>query len=213
MKITKYEQSCLDVTAGSSRLIIDPGSFLATIPDATGIDAIVFTHEHTDHFSPDRVRDLLDSSPDARLFGPSGVANVASAAEITVEVVHAGDTVEVGDLSLAFFGGVHNEIHSSIPLIDNLGVLVDGRLYYGGDSYSVPDVAVEILAAPVGAPWLKIGEAMDYVLAVAPRLAFPVHDMTLSVAGKELGNARLQWATEQGGGTYQVLEPGESIDR
>ena len=69
-----------------------------------------------------------------------------------------------------------------------------------------------LLAAPVGAPWLKIGEAMDYVLDVAPSRAFPIHDMTLSVAGKELGNARLAWATEQGGGVFQVLAPGEGID-
>jgi len=97
-------------------------------------------------------------------------------------------------------------------VIDNVGVLIDDEFYYGGDSYTVPDVPVSLLAAPVGAPWLKIGEAMDYVLAVAPRHAFPVHDMTLSVAGKEMASARLAWATEQGGGTFEVLQPGESVD-
>jgi len=65
---------------------------------------------------------------------------------------------------------------------------------------------------PSGAPWLKIGEAIDYVIALAPKRAFPTHDMTLSVAGKQLANARLENATQQGGGTYSVLEPGESIE-
>ena len=36
--------------------------------------------------------------------------------------------------------------------------------------------------------------------------------MTLSVAGKEMGADRLTWATEQGGGIFQALELGESID-
>ena len=51
-------------------------------------------------------------------------------------------------------------------------------LYYPGDSYAVPTGrAVPLLAAPVGAPWLKIGEAMDFVLAVRPARAFGTHDL------------------------------------
>ena len=119
---------------------------------------------------------------------------------------------EVEPFTLRFFGETHNVIHSSIPVIDNVGVLVDDEFFYGGDSYTEPGVEVELMAAPVGAPWLKIGEAMDYVLAVKPRRAFPVHDMTLSVAGKKMQADRLAWATEQGGGEFHVLEPGESID-
>jgi len=36
--------------------------------------------------------------------------------------------------------------------------------------------------------------------------------MTLSVAGKTMHRQRLQWATEQGGGEFSVLEPGDSLD-
>jgi len=212
MNVTKYEHSCMVVSKGSAKLVIDPGSFLATLPETSGIVAIVITHEHADHFSADRVRDILAQNPDARVFGPQGVADAATAEEITVEVVADGTAIEVEPFGLRFFGEHHNVIHTSIPVIDNVGVLVDDEFYYGGDSYTAPGVPVELLAAPVGAPWLKIGEAMDYVLAVAPNHAFPVHDMTLSVAGKDMGAARLAWATEQGGGTFQVLQPGESID-
>ncbi len=213
MNVTKFEHSAMVVSKGSDRLVIDPGSFLATLPDTSGIVGIVITHEHADHYSVDRVTELLEANPDARVLAPQGVADVAAASGIEVEVVAAGDELEVGPFQLRFFGETHNVIHSSIPVIDNVGVLVDGEFYYGGDSYTVPEgVEVELLAAPLGAPWLKVGEAMDYVLAVKPRRAFPVHDMTLSVAGKKVHNDRLQWATEQGGGEYTVLEPGQSID-
>jgi hypothetical protein len=89
---------------------------------------------------------------------------------------------------------------------------MNGELYYAGDSYTVPEVEVGTLAAPIGAPWLKIGDAMDYVLAVKPKRAFYVHDMTLSVAGKQMSAARLKWATEQNGGTFTELQPGETLD-
>ena len=94
-----------------------------------------------------------------------------------------------------------------------MGVLVNDDFYYPGDSYAVPKGAkVRLLAAPVGAPWLKIGEAMDFVLAVAPRQAFGTHDMTLSVVGRDMGRARLRWAVEQDGGEFLTLDPGESTN-
>ena len=93
----------------------------------------------------------------------------AAEAGIGVEEVAPGDEVEVGPFRLRFFGGRHAQIHSSIPVIDNVGVLVNESLYYGGDSFAVPEgVAVDVLAAPAGAPWMKIAEAMDYVMEVAP---------------------------------------------
>ena len=70
----------------------------------------------------------------------------------------------------------------------------------------------EPLAAPVGAPWLKIGEAMDYVLAVAPARSFAVHDLPLSEVGLQMQRARIAWATEQGGGAFVALEPGDTLE-
>ncbi|GMA89729.1 hypothetical protein GCM10025869_02580 [Homoserinibacter gongjuensis] len=72
MNVTKYEHSCMVVSKGNARLVIDPGMFLATLPDAAGVVAIVITHEHADHFSVDRVSELLEANPDARVFGPQG---------------------------------------------------------------------------------------------------------------------------------------------
>lgn len=209
MKITKHEHATLVVETAGDTIVVDPGIFLSAT-DFVGVTAVIVTHEHGDHWTADHLRRILDASPDARLLGPAGVA--AAASEFPVEVVSPGDVVTVGETELEFFGGEHAVIHSSIPVIDNVGVLIAGDLYYAGDSYAVPGRPVGTLAAPIGAPWLKIGEAMDFVLAVAPRRAFYTHDMTLSVAGKRMGVERLTWATEQGGGTFTALEPGESLD-
>ncbi|MDH6181499.1 L-ascorbate metabolism protein UlaG (beta-lactamase superfamily) [Microbacteriaceae bacterium SG_E_30_P1] len=210
MKITKHEHACQVVEVAGKNLVIDPGSFTLPLADLMDVVAIVITHEHDDHWSSTHLDALLALNPHARILGPAGVA--AAIKDYTVEVVAAGDTVEIEPFTLTFFGGKHNIIHESIPVIDNLGVLVNETLYYPGDSYTVPDASVEVLAAPVGAPWLKIGEAMDFVAAVAPKRAFPVHEMTLSAIGKKMHNARLGGVVDAGGGDYIVLEPGESLD-
>jgi L-ascorbate metabolism protein UlaG (beta-lactamase superfamily) len=209
VRITKYEHATLQLGVGDENLVIDPGMFLSH-PDVPDVVAIVLTHEHSDHWTAEQLGRILEKNADARILGPQGVADAA--ADFEVEVVAAGDVVEIGSFKLEFFGGRHAVIHESIPVIDNVGVLINDELYYGGDSYTVPGVEVGTLAAPIGAPWLKIGEAMDYVLAVKPKRAFYVHDMTLSVAGKQMAAARLAWANEQGGGTFTELQPGETLD-
>ena len=209
MKVTKYEHATLVITVNDRQLVIDPGVFL-TPPSFANTIAVVITHEHADHWSDNNLRAILEKSPDAKIYGPSGVVAAASGFEITT--VQDGDVIEIAPFTLEFFGSDHAIIHESIPVVDNVGVMVNGELYYGGDSYTVPSKPVGTLAAPVGAPWLKIGEAIDYVLEVTPKRAFYIHDMTLSAAGKGMASDRLQWATERSGGEYYPLEVGESLD-
>ncbi|UPL15450.1 MBL fold metallo-hydrolase [Microbacterium galbinum] len=211
MRVTKFEHASLRIDQNGETLLIDPGSFTTPLDDLGDVVAVVLTHEHPDHWTPEHLDRILRMAPGVPIFGPAGVARAAEGYEITV--VSPGETRTVGGFTLRFFGGTHEIIHSSIPVIENVGVLVNDELYYPGDSYAVPEgVEVGTLAAPLGAPWLKIGEAIDYVLAVKPRRAFGTHDMTLSVAGKTMHRQRLEWATQQGGGEFFALEPGESLD-
>lgn len=211
MRLTKLEHAGLVVEDSGDRLYVDPGKFTTPITESAGTVAVVVTHQHDDHWTPEQLGRIVAANPDVRIFGPAGVA--AAASDFAVETVTAGDEVDVGPFRLRFFGGRHAQIHPSIPIIDNVGVVVNDALSYAGDSFAVPEgVAVDVLAAPANAPWMKISEVMDYIIAVAPRRAFPTHEMLLSRAGKDLANARLRWATEQGGGEYLPLEPGDAID-
>lgn len=211
MKVTKREHACLIVEDAGKHLVIDPGSFTPLLAEVGSVVAIVITHEHADHFTSEQLSRLLAGNPDARIFGPSGVVKAAS--DFAVEVVNAGDTVAVGPFTLRFFGTTHAVIHSSYPRVDNVGVLVNDELYYAGDAFTVPDgVNVGTLAVPSGAPWLKIGEVMDYVAAISPRRSFPVHEMVLSVIGQAMSNARIKSVTEEHGGEFFTLEPGDELD-
>lgn len=211
MRVTKQEHACLIVETAAKSLVVDPGVYTTALVGLTDVVAIVITHEHGDHWSDEQLNRILDRNPGIPIFGTAGVARAATKFEITV--VTAGQIHEAGPFTLAFFGEKHAVIHESIPVIDNVGVLINDTLYYPGDSFTVPEgVRVNTLASPVGAPWLKIAEAMDFVLAVRPQRAFATHEMVLSTAGKALGGDRLRWATEQGGGEWFALEPGDSLD-
>jgi len=211
MKLTKLEHAALVIEASGQKLFIDPGSFTTALTETANAAAIVITHEHADHWTPEQLNRVIAMNPGVPIYGPAGVA--AAAGDFDVTVVAEGDTIEAGPFSLRFFGGKHAVIHSSIPVIDNLGVLVNDELFYPGDSFTIPEgVEVKTLAVPAGAPWLKISEVIDYVLAVKPLRSFPTHEMGLSRSGKDLSNSRIKAATEQNGGTFFALEPHESLD-
>jgi hypothetical protein len=167
MEVTKLEHACQVIADGGARLVLDPGNFTRPV-DATGVVAVVVTHEHPDHVTPEQVRRILDENPRAVVIGPEGVRAALAEADITVDVVTDGDDRTVGPFALTFHGTRHQLIHSSVPIVDNTGVLVNGKLFHPGDSYTDPGVPVEVLAAPVGAPWLKVAEMMDYVAAITP---------------------------------------------
>jgi L-ascorbate metabolism protein UlaG (beta-lactamase superfamily) len=211
MKITKFEHANFVVEIDDTRLIVDPGSFTAPLGDQRGVVAIVVTHEHPDHWTSEQLRGILENNADAKIFAPAGAA-AAMGDEFNATVVAEGDVAEVGPFHLAFYGGKHAVIHSTIPVVDNVGVLINNTIFYPGDSYTVPPVDVDVLAIPSSAPWLKIGEAMDFVLEVKPRRGFPTHEMVNSAAGKSMANQRLASVVESGGGTYFPLEPGDTLE-
>ena len=209
MKLTKLEHAALVLEDDGKKLFVDPGSFTTPITDAIDTVAIVITHEHADHWTPEQLNRILERSPDAVILGPEGVANAA--ADFAVRTVHADETVELEPFTLRFFGGKHAQIHSSIPIVDNLGVIVNDTLVYPGDSFAAPGLSeIEVLAVPSSAPWLKASEFIDYVLGLKPKHAFSTHEMVSSVIGKQMADGRIKWAVEQGGGHFLDLQPGDS---
>jgi L-ascorbate metabolism protein UlaG (beta-lactamase superfamily) len=211
MRLTKFEHASLLLEETGKKLFVDPGSYTTALTDTANTAAVVITHEHADHWTPEQLTRILDMNPGVPIYGPQSVA--AAATDFDITVVHAGDTIEAGPFRLRFFGGTHAVIHSSIPVVENLGVLVNEKLFYPGDSFTVPDgVDVDVLAVPASGPWLKASEFMDYVLAVKPKHSFATHDMVNSVAGNAMAAARIGWATEQNGGEFLALTPGDTFD-
>ena len=213
MLVTKLEHACLIVEQDGDRLVIDPGAYTRPV-DTSGVVAVVVTHEHPDHGTAEQLTRILERNPGIPVFGPAGVASAlvgsALVGSVAVDVVTDGDTRTVGAFTLTFHGTRHQLIHSSVPVVDNTGVFVNGTLFHPGDAYIDPGVPVEVFATPVGAPWLKIGELMEHLAAVAPRRAVPIHEATLSDIGFAGHTDRIRQVVEPAGQVV-VLEPGESL--
>lgn len=210
MQITKYEHACLVLEKAGARLVIDPGFYTRPMTNIENVAAIVITHMHDDHCSEEQIDRILKSSPKAKIFGTDEVCK--RLADYETIAVHHGDFYTEGGFTIEFFGDMHAEIHRSIPLIQNCGVMIDDELYYPGDSFTSPDRAVKVLACPTSAPWLKISDVMDFVAGIKPENCFATHNVHLSEVGHELNNGRVKQVVEANGGKFEFVQPGDKLN-
>lgn len=203
MQLTKYEHACFTLEKDDQLLVVDPGEWSSDFISPSNVIAIVITHDHGDHFDHEQLEAVIDENPDAVIVGPETVTSQIEVFQ--TKTIQAGDSLDIGPFHLEFFGGKHASIHPSIPAAVNVGVLINDLLYYPGDSFVLPGRPVDTLALPVAAPWLKISEAMDFLMQIRPRLAFPTHDAVLSQIGKELVDDRLSATAQEQDTTYQHL--------
>lgn len=207
MEITHFGHSCVLLDTGSARLLIDPGTWSEGFEELTGLDAILITHQHVDHLDVERLPSLVRGNPEARLIVDSG-----SAAELRGhdhEVAAPGETLQVAGARVEVLGGDHAVIYPDVPVIPNNAYLVDGTHLHPGDSFTAPSTQVEVLFVPTSAPWLRIAEVIDYLRAVVPRTAVPIHQAVLSARGEQL-HYRLLENLSPRNTTVRVLEPGKT---
>jgi L-ascorbate metabolism protein UlaG (beta-lactamase superfamily) len=212
MRLTKFGHSCLLVEDSRARILLDPGTLSAGFEELEGLTAVLFTHQHADHLDPERVRGLLDRNAGIRVVSDEGSAKPLGEAGAEVEVVHDGDELEIGGVGVRVAGRDHAVIHPDIPIIPNVGYLVGGRLFHPGDSFTPPPQPVEVLAVPVGAPWLRARESIDYVRQVRPDLVLPVHEKLLSTAGASLYYRLLEQLGAREGTTLRSLDDGKPLE-
>jgi L-ascorbate metabolism protein UlaG (beta-lactamase superfamily) len=184
MKLTKHEHACVVLEKDGASIVIDPGSFSSGAAEIiAGADAILITHEHADHVNEAAVNGALAARPDLRVYAPAALGGVFAAHPDQFTAVAAGDELALGSFAVAVHGHEHAVIHPDIPVIPNVGYLIDGSLYHPGDAYYVPEVPVSVLLLPTSGPWMKFSEAADYVRAVRPQQIVQIHEMLLSDIG------------------------------
>jgi L-ascorbate metabolism protein UlaG (beta-lactamase superfamily) len=208
MQLTHFGHSCLLAEFDDTRLLFDPGTFAHGFEGITGLSAILITHQHPDHVDMTRLPSLLEGNPGAALYAdPQTTAQLGT----RCQAVHVGDEMQIDSLTVRAVGGRHAVIHPEIPVIENISYLVDdgdhrAKLMHPGDALFVPDEPVDVLAAPAAAPWMKISEAIDYLRAVAPTRAVPIHQGIVAPDARAIYYGRF---TEMTSTDFQVL-PEES---
>lgn len=199
MKIKKISHCCLVVEVGGKRILTDPGNFSTEQNTLTGIDAVVITHEHGDHFHAESVQAIVKNNPTVVVIANAAVGKLLDGLGVVHTVVDGGGktTIPVGSvdgdaLTVEGFDWKHEEIFEEMGMVQNTGYLIGlaggaaiaavteadaGKNFFiPGDAYCEPGKPIDVLALPVSGPWCRLPDALRYAIKVKPRAAFPIHD-------------------------------------
>lgn len=183
MRVTKLGHCCLVIDEKNVRVLTDPGAYSTGQENIRGIDIVLITHEHPDHFHIESLKTILRNNPKAKVITNTTVKELLEKERIPATLLVHGERLMEQELHIEALGTEHAMLHSSVPRSENTGYFVGSRLFYPGDALTDPQKPVEILALPVAGPWLTVGDAIDYALKVKPAVCFPVHDGGLKIPG------------------------------
>ena len=212
MRITKFGHACIRIEHDGTTLVIDPGMF-ADAEALDGADAVLITHEHADHYSPD----LLGRS-DAPVFTIDAVAakireEAPEVGERTT-VVSPGESFQAAGIPVTAVGELHAVIHDELPRFHNSGyrIEIDGqRLFHPGDAITETDEQVDVLFLPVSAPWAAARELIDFARAVKAPRNVAIHDRIYSEAGSAVFDSQVNLFLPKAGQEYFRLQDGQDL--
>ncbi|MGO4956446.1 MBL fold metallo-hydrolase [Luteococcus sp. Sow4_B9] len=194
MEITQLGHSAVLVETAGLRVLVDPGAFSDSWHGLTDLDAILVTHLHPDHADPAKLPDLVSANPDARVLVEPGVIDAVDL-KGRGEGLNADTSVKIGSLTISAVGGRHAVIHRDIPMIGNVGLVLESEgeptLFHPGDSLATAPAGVDIVAVPVMGPWAAMKETVDFVRDVDAPKGFLIHDGLVNERGWNLLNTQI----------------------
>ncbi len=168
------------ITAGRGSIYIDP----YRVPDGPAADAILITHGHYDHFSPQDVERL--SGEETTVVAPAPVAERLSG---RVRSIAPGEVLELGRIDVRAVAAYNtskrdasgNLFHPREAGWVGYELRLGGeRLYHSGDTDVIPEMdqvaGVDVaLLAVSGVYVMTPGEAAEAARRIQPVLAVPMH--------------------------------------
>ncbi|GAA1388061.1 MBL fold metallo-hydrolase [Luteococcus peritonei] len=193
MKITQLGHSTVLVETSEVRLLIDPGNFSDAWHGLTDLDAVLVTHLHPDHADPEHLPELVRANPKARVLVEPGVLEAVDLP--TGEGLVADSQVQLGGVKVSAVGGTHAVIHRDIPMIGNVGLVLEAEgeptFFHPGDSLATVPAGIDLLGIPAYGPWAAMKETIDFVRDVDAPQGFLIHDGLLNERGWKLSFDRM----------------------
>ena len=177
--IQPINHSALRLEFKGKQYYVDPAGTAAweTMPKA---DAILITHEHQDHLSPQTINQIKKE-------GTRIVANAASVKKAGVgEVLEVGQKRQVLDITAeavpAYNMNPERQKYHPKDRKDNGYVLTfgDKRIYVAGDTEGTPEMKahknIDIAFLPINLPYtMPPSEAAEAARAFKPKVLYPYH--------------------------------------
>jgi L-ascorbate metabolism protein UlaG (beta-lactamase superfamily) len=124
MIITKYTHSCVRVEVDGAVLVVDPGTWSEAYP-LKGCDAVLVTHEHTDH---------VDTLRLAGLGVPVYAPVDSDIPDVEVTEISPGESFSAAGIAIQAVGGQHAAVIDGQVTCPNLGYIIGDQLYHPGDA-------------------------------------------------------------------------------
>jgi L-ascorbate metabolism protein UlaG (beta-lactamase superfamily) len=154
------------------RVLIDPsGQEKERLGDFGKLDAVFYTHEHSDHFDADMARDFVEQ-------GMAPVyANVSTAKliEASKTVIGDGQEYDVKGLKIKAVELPHCLMVDGSKSVQNTGYLINTRLFHPGDGKELAGLKVDTLAVPINGPDISLKDAYAFCMQVAAKQVIPIH--------------------------------------
>jgi L-ascorbate metabolism protein UlaG (beta-lactamase superfamily) len=208
MKVTKFPQSCLLIENNEHKIVIDPGmQFLEThaVEELAGVEAVLYTHQHSDHYEPKIAEALLAQG--VAIYANGATARLIGTEKVTV--VNDGDSFTAGGFEVVARELPHCLLPDGSAGPQNTGYVIDGVLFHPGDGTGLEGLQVDNLALPITGPDISILDAINFAKQVKAKVAIPIHytaipaDPKVFAAYAERGNVSFE---------VRVLADGESTE-
>jgi L-ascorbate metabolism protein UlaG (beta-lactamase superfamily) len=172
MKVTRYFQSCLLIEEGNARVLIDPsGQEKDRLGDFGKLDAVIYTHEHSDHFDASMAKDFVEQGV-APVYANASTAKLIKASKTEVK---NGKEYDINGLKVKAIDLPHCLMVDGSEGPQNTGYLINSRLFHSVDGVNLSGLSVEILAAPITGPDVSFKDAFTFGKQVSAKTFIPIH--------------------------------------
>lgn len=172
MKVTRYYQSCLLIEDGGVRILIDPsGEEKERLGDFGELDAVFYTHEHSDHFDAEIAQTFVEQGI-APVYANASTAKLIKASKTVVE---NGQEFDINGLKVKAIELPHCLMPSGSKGPQNTGYLINGRFFDPGDGKELTGLSVENLALPITGPDISMKDAFTFAKQLAAKNVIPIH--------------------------------------
>jgi L-ascorbate metabolism protein UlaG (beta-lactamase superfamily) len=207
MKVSRYTQSCLLIEDDGVRILIDPSAEEKDRLAGFGkLDAVLYTHEHSDHFDAGLAQSFVEEAI-APVYANASTAKQINASKTVVE---DGKEYDINGMKVKVIGLPHCLMPNGSEGPQNVGYLINGKLFHPGDGKELDGLTVENLALPITGPDVSMKDCFAFAKQVAAKNVIPIHY-------DKLGADPQAYSTFAGffpefTFKFRVLKPGGSVE-